>query len=166
MNELSVSVRNLTKSFEGRTVVVFAAIASGVVAGLSVLTLTVTAAVVFGYRMTGSVVAYVAAWLLTMASMFAIGLMVASLCRTTKSMNAATSLLYFPMLLFSGATIPAEVFPGPLRAVAGWMPLGVEIQLLKSISMGCYDNVVMPVVTLTVIAVVCGVVAVKTFRWE
>ena len=80
MNELSVSVRNLTKSFEGRTVVVFAAIASGV--------------------------------------------------------------------------------------VAGWMPLGVEIQLLKSISMGCYDNVVMPVVTLTVIAVVCGVVAVKTFRWE
>ena len=46
------------------------------------------------------------------------------------------------------------------------MPLGVGIQLLKSISMGCYDNVVMPVVTLTVIAVVCGVVAVKTFRWE
>ena len=141
-------------------------IASGVVAALSTVILTVTAVVVFGYRMEGSAVAYVAAWLLTMASMFAIGLMVASLCRTTKSMNVATSLLYFPMLLFSGATIPAEVFPGPLQAVSGWMPLGVGIGLLKSISMGCYDSIVIPAVTLTVIAAMCGGVAVKTFRWE
>ena len=81
-------------------------------------------------------------------------------------MNIATSLLYFPMLLFSGATIPAEVFPAGLRAVFGWMPLGVGIRLLKSVSMGCYDNIVMPVVTLTAIAVICGTIAVKTFRWE
>ena len=30
-----------------------------------------------------------------------IGLLVAAVCKTTKSMNVATSLLYFPMLLFS-----------------------------------------------------------------
>ena len=29
------------------------------------------------------------------------------------------------MLLFSGATIPAEVFPAPVRAIIKWMPLGV-----------------------------------------
>ena len=116
--------------------------------------------------MQGNVFAYIAVWLLTMISMFSIGLMVASLCRTTKSMNVATSLLYFPMLLFSGATIPAEVFPGALRAIAGWMPLGVGIRLLKSMSMGCYDTIIMPVVTLIAIAVICGTVAVKTFRWE
>ena len=46
------------------------------------------------------------------------------------------------------------------------MPLGVGIRLLKSVSMGCYDNIVMPVVTLTAIAVICGTIAVKTFRWE
>ena len=141
-------------------------ICSGVLAALSTLILTVAAVLVFGYRMPGNVFAYIAVWLLTMISMFSIGLMVASLCRTTKSMNVATSLLYFPMLLFSGATIPAEVFPGALRAVAGWMPLGVGIRLLKSVSMGCYDNIVMPVVTLTAIAVICGTIAVKTFRWE
>ena len=33
--------------------------------------------------------------------MFSIGLLVAALCKTTKSMNVATFLLYFPMLLFS-----------------------------------------------------------------
>ena len=141
-------------------------ICSGVVAALSALLLTVAAVVFFGYRMQGNVFVYFSVWLLTMLSMFSIGLMVASLCRTTKSMNVATSLLYFPMLLFSGATIPAEVFPAGLRAVSGWMPLGVGINLLKSVSLGCYDSIIIPVVTLTSIAVICGTVAVKTFRWE
>ena len=140
-------------------------ICSGVIAALSTLILT-AAALLFGYRMPGNVFVYTAVWLLTMISMFSIGLMVASLCRTTRSMNVATSLLYFPMLLFSGATIPAEVFPGALRTVAGWMPLGIGIRLLKSVSMGCYDNIVIPALVLTAIAAVCGTVAVKTFRWE
>ena len=141
-------------------------ICSGVMAVISTLILTVAAVVFFGYRMQGNVFFYIAVWLLTMISMFSIGLMVASLCRTTKSMNVATSLLYFPILLFSGATIPAEVFPAGLRAISGWMPLGVGIRLLKSVSMGCYDHTVMPVAILTAITVICGTIAVKTFRWE
>ncbi len=141
-------------------------ICSGVIAALSTLILTIAAVVFFGYRMPGNVFLYIAVWLLTMISMFSIGLMVASLCRTTKSMNVATSLLYFPMLLFSGATIPAEVFPKGFQTVAKLMPLGIGIDLLKSVSLGCYDKIVMPVVALTAIAVICGTVAVKTFRWE
>ena len=138
---------------------------SGVIAALSTLILTL-AAVVFGYRMQGNVLVYIVLWLLTMISMFSIGLMVASLCRTTKSMNVVTSLLYFPMLLFSGATIPLEFFPAWFQAVAKWMPLGVGIDLLKSVSMGCYDSITVPMITLIAIAVLCGTVAVKTFRWE
>ena len=141
-------------------------IASGVMAVISTLILTIAAVAFFGYRMSGNGFVYVAMWLLTMASMFSIGLMVASLCRTTKSMNVATSLLYFPMLLFSGATIPAEVFPAGLQAVAKLMPLGVGINLLKSVSVGCYDRMAIPVITLMAIAVICGAVAIRTFRWE
>ena len=141
-------------------------ICSGVMAALSTLILTVAAVAFFGYWMGGNVIVYIAAWLLTMIAMFSIGLMVASLCRTTKSMNVATSLLYFPMLLFSGATIPAEVFPKGFQMVAKWMPLGVGINLLKSVSMGCYDRIILPVVTLAVVSIICGTIAVKTFRWE
>ena len=139
---------------------------SGVIAAVSTLILSAAAVLIFGYRMAGNVLIYIALWLLTMVSMFSIGLMVASLCRTTKSMNVATSLLYFPMLLFSGATIPAEVFPKGLRAVAGWTPLGVGIRLLKSASLGCYDGIILPVAVLSAIAIVCGAIAVRTFRWE
>ena len=141
-------------------------IASGVMAVISTMILTVAAVVFFGYRMAGNVFVYMGIWLFTMVSMFSIGLMVASLCRTTKSMNVATSLLYFPMLLFSGATIPAEVFPAWFQTVAKLMPLGVGIDVLKSVSMGCYDRMDIPVITLTVITVICGTISVKTFRWE
>lgn len=140
--------------------------ASGVMAVISTTILTVAAVAFFGYRMSGNVFVYMGVWFLTMISMFSIGLMVASLCRTTKSMNVVTSLLYFPMLLFSGATIPAEIFPGGLRILSNIMPLGVGINLLKSVSMGCYDRMALPVITLIAIAVICGTVAVKTFRWE
>lgn len=139
--------------------------ASGGIATASTILLTIVA-VIFGYRMSGNVLAYIAMWLLTMLSMFSVGLMVASLCRTTKSMNIATSLLYFPMLLFSGATIPAEVFPEAVQAVIKWMPLGIGIDLLKKVSIGNYDGILIPVVILIVIVVICTVVAIKTFRWE
>ena len=139
--------------------------ASGGIATASTILLTIVA-VIFGYRMSGNVLAYITMWLLTMLSMFSVGLMVASLCRTTKSMNIATSLLYFPMLLFSGATIPAEVFPEAVQAVIKWMPLGIGIDLLKKVSIGNYDGILIPVVTLSVIVVICTVVAIKTFRWE
>ena len=141
-------------------------IASAMIAAVSTLLLTVAAVVFFGYRMAGSAAVFLAVWLLTMLSMFSIGLMVAALCRTTKSMNVATSILYFPMLLFSGATIPAEVFPASVRAVTRWMPLGIGIDLLKKVSVGHYDNITLPLVSLIAIALVCSGIAVKTFRWE
>lgn len=98
-------------------------IACGVMAVISTLIVTLAAVGFFGYRMEGSVIVYAGIWLLTMCSMFSIGLMVASLCRTTKSMNVATTLIYFPMLLLSGATVPVEIFPDALQAVAHVLPL-------------------------------------------
>ena len=141
-------------------------IASGVMAVISTVILTVAAVVFFGYTMAGNVFVYMGVWLLTMISMFSIGLMIASLCRTTKSMNVATSLVYFPMLLFSGATIPAEVFPAQFQAMAKLMPLGVGIDVLKSVSVGRYDKMAIPVIILTAITAICGTISVRTFRWE
>lgn len=140
-------------------------LSSSMIAILSTIILTITA-ILFGYRMDGNVFAFIGVWLLMMLSMFSIGLLVASLCRTTKSMNVATSILYFPMLLFSGATIPAEVFPAGVRGVIKWMPLGIGIDTLKKVSIGCLDGIRISVIILLVIAVICTSVAVKTFRWE
>ena len=141
-------------------------IASGIMAIISTLILTLIAIIFFGYTMTGNVMIYIGLWFLTMISMFSIGLTVASLCRTTKSMNIVTSLLYFPMLLFSGATIPAEIFPKGLRFFADILPLGVGINLLKSASIGQYENIMLPIIILSAITAICTFIAVKFFKWE
>ena len=110
---------------------------------------------------------FVLCWLLTMIAMFSIGLLVAAVCKTTKSMNVATSLLYFPMLLFSGATIPYELFPKGMQLVAGYMPLGVGIRLMKAASVGTPLKAMgKEIVILGLIAVICITISVKTFRWE
>ena len=141
-------------------------IASGIMAIISTLILTLIAIIFFGYTMAGNVMIYIGLWFLTMISMFSIGLTVASLCRTTKSMNIVTSLLYFPMLLFSGATIPAEIFPKGLRFFADILPLGVGINLLKSASIGQYEKIILPIIILSAITAICTFIAVKFFKWE
>ena len=141
-------------------------IASGIMAIISTLILTLIAIIFFGYTMTGNVMIYIGLWFVTMISMFSIGLTVASLCRTTKSMNIVTSLLYFPMLLFSGATIPVEIFPKGLRFFADILPLGVGINLLKSASIGQYENIILPIIILSAITAICTFIAVKFFKWE
>lgn len=138
---------------------------SAVMCGISALLVALAAVIVFGYRMEGSVIAFLGAWLLTLVSMFSIGLLVASLCRTVKSMNVAASLLYFPMLLFSGATIPYEVFPEGMQRIADFMPLSQGIQLMKAVSTGTEVSIT-GIVVLVVIAVLCTGISVKTFRWE
>ena len=129
--------------------------------------MTLVACVLFGYRMSGSVAVYLLTWLLTMIAMFSIGLLVAALCKTTKSMNVATFLLYFPMLLFSGATIPYELFPEGMQLVAGYMPLGIGIRLMKTAAMGLpLGGMWREIAILAAIAVICIMVSIRTFRWE
>ena len=142
-------------------------ICSGVMAALSAVCVTFAACVLFGHRMSGSVAVYILTWFLTMIAMFSIGLLVAAVCKTTKSMNVATSFLYFPMLLFSGATIPYELFPKGMQLVAGYMPLGIGIRLMKAASVGTsLGTMGTEIAILGLIAVVCIAISIKTFRWE
>ena len=134
---------------------------------LSAVSVSLVAVVFFGYQMKGSILAFIGAWFLTMISMFSIGLLMASLCRTVRSVNAVTSIVYFPMLFLSGATIPYELFPDGLQKVAAILPLTQGIKLMKAVSMGIKtDSVFKIVVLLVAITLICTMISVKTFQWE
>lgn len=142
-------------------------ICSAVMAVISAILVSVTAIVCFGYQMQGNPVEFIGAWGLTLISMFSIGLMIASVCRTVKTMNAVTSLVYFPMLFLSGATIPYELFPKGLQKVADVMPLTQGIKLMKAASVGnTLSTSLYIVILLVIITVICSMISVKTFRWE
>ena len=139
----------------------------GVTALLSVVSVALVSVVFLGYEMMGNILAFIGSWLLTLVSMFSIGLLMASLCRTIKSVNAVTSLVYFPMLFLSGVTIPYELFPSGLQKVANFLPLTQGIKLMKAVSMGIeLENVWKIVLLLVGITAVSTVISVKTFRWE
>ena len=53
-----------------------------------------------------------------MVSMLSIGMMVGGISPNTQIASVVASILYFPMLIFSGATLPYEVMPNTLKKVA------------------------------------------------
>lgn len=138
-----------------------------VTALLSAVSVALVSIVFLGYEMKGNGFAFMGAWLLTLVSMFSIGLLMASLCKTIKSVNMVTTFVYFPMLFLSGATIPYELFPEGLQKVAAVLPLAQGIKLMKAVSLGTkIDDVWKMIALLVGITLVCIAISVKTFQWE
>ena len=99
--------------------------------------------------------------------MFSIGMLVGGIAPNTKIASVAASLLYFPMLIVSGATLPYEVMPKVLQKTADIMPLTQGIKLLKAASLGEeLGSVIVPAVTIVCIAVICTFASPKFFQWE
>ncbi len=133
----------------------------------SLILVYATGALLFGYRLHGSWFQFLGAYFLVMISMFSIGVLVGGIAPNMKIASAAASLLYFPMLIFSGATLPYEVMPVPLQKVADIMPLTQGIKLLKAASLGLpIGSVFVPVIVMLVIAVICIVISLRFFKWE
>lgn len=125
------------------------------------------AGVFFGYGFTGSALGFIAAYLLVMAAMFSVGMMLGGVARDEKVASIGASVLYFPMLLLSGTTLPYEILPEPVQQVANVLPLTQGVKLLKAAALDVpLDAVVAPVVVLVVWTIVCSVVAVRFFKWE
>ena len=115
----------------------------------------------------GSLPAFLGSWLLTMVSTLSIGLMVGGIARNAKSASVIACLLYFPMLIFSGATLPLEVMPGAMQKIVSVFPLTQGIQLMKAAFLGLRTGGLwLPVAVMGAVTVICMGVAVKCFKWE
>lgn len=133
----------------------------------SLALLYIAARLFFGFTLPGSWLLFVGGFFLVMVSMFSIGMMVGGLAKDSKTAGVLASLLYFPMLIFSGATLPYEVMPGFLQKVSDILPLTQGIKLLKAASLGLPSgNMALPLVIMAALAVVCSGIAVKFFKWE
>lgn len=121
----------------------------------------------FGMKLRGAYLPFMGAFFLVMISMFSIGMLVGGVSPNTKIASVLASLLYFPMLIFSGATLPYEVMPAVLQKLADLLPLTQGIKLLKAASLGLpAENVMASLAVMAVITVVCGGISIRFFKWE
>ena len=134
---------------------------------VSLLLLYFAAALFFGYRFRGSVLNFAGGYLLVLVSMFSIGMMVGGIAPNPKIAGVTASILYFPMLIFSGATLPYEVMPAALQKAADILPLTQGIKLLKAATLGPgAGQTLFPVIVMAAVAAVCIFVSVTCFKWE
>ena len=78
---------------------------------VSLIFLLLVSGLAWGVHLRGSWVSFAGSWLLTVLSTLSIGMMVGGIAKNTKNASVIACVLYFPMLIFSGATLPFEVMP-------------------------------------------------------
>lgn len=134
---------------------------------ISLVTLSIVAAVFFKVKFRGNIIEFLLGWFIVMVSIFSIGVMVGGLAKDSKSAGVIASILYFPMLIFSGATLPYEVMPKMMQKVVNVFPLTQGIKILKNTSLGLpVDATLASLIILVVIALACMFVGIKYFKWE
>ncbi len=134
---------------------------------VSLLLLYTVAKIFFDFKLIGSPLVFFGGYLLVMLSMFSIGMMVGGISPNTKIAGVVASILYFPMLVFSGATLPYEVMPNALQKVADVLPLTQGIKLLKAASLGLeIESILAPVIVMVVLATICIAISIRLFKWE
>ena len=134
---------------------------------VSLILVYLTAAIFFDFQLHGSWVTFLGAYFMVMLSMFSIGLLVGGIAPNAKIAGVIASLLYFPMLIFSGATLPYEVMPASFQKIANIMPLTQGIKLLKAAVLDISIESVLPsVIVILLIGIVCSGISIAFFQWE
>lgn len=134
---------------------------------VSVVLLWVFAKLFWNFVMRGSYLTFFIGWLVVLMSIFSIGILVGGIARNSKTASVIASVMYFPMLVFSGATVPYEIMPVQVQKVANIMPLTQGIKILKAATLGTeINNVLIPIIIMVLITIICVSMAIKFFRWE
>lgn len=139
----------------------------GIYSLVSLLLVFGTVSLFWGFRFGGSFGLFLLTYILVMLSMFSIGLMVGGIAPDMKTAGVIASILYFPMLIFSGATLPYEVMPPALQKAADLLPLTQGIKLLKVTSLGLpLESVRTSITIMLAFIIICQGIAIRFFQWE
>ena len=123
----------------------------------------IVANVAYAVPLPSQPVYYVVAFLLGMASLFAIGLLVAALAPSSRVATAVAIPMFFVVMFLGGVYLPRVYLPDILVKIGDFTPPGV--QGLQDAWLGTVPQVA-PLLGMGLLTVVVGVLAVRLFRWE
>ncbi|MEU0152504.1 MULTISPECIES: ABC transporter permease [Micromonospora] len=112
-----------------------------------------------------NVPAFVLAFLLGVACLFAIGLLIAALAPSARAAQSIGPTLFFPLLFLAGAWLPRDQMPTVLARIGDYSPLGATVDTIAAAWAG-QTPAVPQLLALAVTAVLGCLLAVRFFRWE
>lgn len=139
----------------------------GLVALISALLVILECTLLFGVEISINPFRLLLGWLLVLISIFSIGMIICSISRDVKQAGIICSVLYFPMLLLSGTTIPYSKFPELIQRVGVILPLRQGIILMDGILSGDrLIDYIIQIIILLFLSVVGIITSIKLFKWE
>lgn len=134
---------------------------------VSLITLLLVSGLTWDVHLRGSWGGFAGSWLLTVLSTLSIGMMVGGIAKNAKSASVIASVLYFPMLIFSGATLPFEIMPEAMQKIVTVFPLTQSIQLMKESFLGLtVEHSGLSIIVMLCVTLACSGIAIKCFKWE
>jgi ABC-2 type transport system permease protein len=135
---------------------------------LSVVSMIVVLAVghlAFAVPLPHGVIAYLLAYVLSVAAALSLGLLIAALAPNGKGAGAIGTILFFPVLFFAGLWAPRASMSEVLRRISDFTPLGAGVQSLQDAAGGGWPQL-LHVAVLLVWTVGASALASRFFRWE
>ena len=163
--ELGVLRRLSTTPVPPAWVLAAQAVVQGCVAVAAVVTVIVVSIVAFGAPAPASLPGLVLSVAVVIAGLFAIGLLLAALARTSTAVNVIGRVTFFPLMFFAGLWLPRALMPNVLLDISNYTPLGAAVQAMQT-SMQTGFPPATPLLVLAGYAVVFGYLARRFFRWE
>jgi ABC-2 type transport system permease protein len=136
-----------------------------VAAVIEVVVILIVSIAAFGTPAPKSPGGLVLSCLLAIAAMLPLGLLIASLARTSNAANVIGRLTFFPLMFFAGLWLPRALMPPVLRDIANYSPLGAAAQAIQDSVLSGFPPFA-PLLTLAGYAVVIAFLAARLFRWE
>ncbi|WP_457427171.1 ABC transporter permease [Roseateles sp. P5_E7] len=101
-------------------------------------------------------------------ALFSLGFLIGALARTANSSFSAGSLLFQPMLLLSGASIPLTQFPDIVQTIAQVIPMTHAVEALRLAWRGEFFTSagLAPTLVLLAFGTVFALVARRCFQWS
>lgn len=133
---------------------------------VSLITLTL-AGLLWGIRLRGSLLAFLGSWAITMISTLSVGMLVGGVAKDTKQASVIACILYFPMLVFSGTTLPLEIMPRAMQKLVSVFPLTQGVTMMKDAFLGVHaGSYLLLVGVMAALTALCTLLSVRFFRWE
>jgi ABC-2 type transport system permease protein len=153
----------------GRLTLLGGKVASGAIISLMVLGVCFAVAIlVFGVRIHGSVVGFVAICVACALMAASFGLLVAAVGNSPAAARGITTLAVLMMVMLGGAWVPIFVFPAWLQKATKVVPVRWAVDGFDSMTWRGLPlaDAVMPTVMLLGFAVLFSAISVARFRWE